>query len=286
MLRDRRLVALFGVSLLLTLLILFAYAGGALRSLELSSVDKRFQMRGKTTASKPKDVVMVKIDDKSFSDLNLQWPFPRGAHAAMVNQLHEDGAKVIVFDVQFTEPSNDVDQDNDLIVSIARAGNVVLATSEVDNGRTRVLGDDKNVKLAHATVGNAILPFDTGSVIRRFEHSRGGIPTLSVAAVERANETPIKKSKFGTHGSAWIDFAGPPGTVKSVSYSDVLNGKVPARVFKDKIVIVGAATPTLHDLHRTRPAAAIKWTASRSRPTRSARFKTTFRFKPSTGLST
>src|SRR4051794_12230509 len=181
MLRDRRLVALFGVSLLLTLLILLAYAFGALRSLELSSADKRFQLRGTTTQSKPKDVVIVRIDDKSFSDLNLQWPFPRGAHAAVINRLHRDKAKVIVFDVQFTEPSNDPDQDNDLIVSIARAGNVVLATSEADEGKTRVLGGDKVVKLAHASVGNALLPFDTGNVIRRFEHSRGGIPSLSVA---------------------------------------------------------------------------------------------------------
>lgn len=251
MLRDRRLMALFGVSLLLTLLILFAYAFGALRSLEFSSVDRRFQLRGATNASKPKDVVIVKIDDKSFSDLNLQWPFPRGAHAAMIDRLSKDGAKVIVFDVQFTEPSEDVEQDNELIVSIARAGNVVLATSEADNGRTRVLGDDRNVRLAHATVGNALLPFDTGSVIRRLEPSRGGIPSLAVAAVERATEIPIERSKFGSHGSAWIDFSGPPGTVKSVSYSDVLNDKISPRVFKDKIVVVGAATPTLHDLHRT-----------------------------------
>ena len=34
--------------------------------------------------------------------------------------------------------------------------------------------------------------------------------------------------------SAWIDFAGPPGTVRSYSYSRVLDGKVPASAFTEQ----------------------------------------------------
>ncbi len=49
----------------------------------------------------------------------------------------------------------------------------------------------------------------------------------------------------------WIDYAGSPGTIKSYSYSRVLNGKVPPSVFKDKVVVIGARAPSLQDIHAT-----------------------------------
>jgi hypothetical protein len=45
--------------------------------------------------------------------------------------------------------------------------------------------------------------------------------------------------------SAWIDFRGAPGTIRSVSLSDVLEGKIEPGVFRDRIVVVGPAVPTL-----------------------------------------
>lgn len=252
MLRDKRLIALFGVGFALTALVIAAYGLGMLKSLEHSSVDQRFEMRGTAESSKPKDVVLVKIDDVSFSDLNLQWPFPRGAHAALIDRLAADGAKTIVFDVQFTEPSNDPDQDAELIAAVGRAGNVVLATSETaEDGSTRVLGGDDVVAEAGATVGNSIFPEDTGNVIRRFEHSRGGIVTLPVASAERVTGEKVDPSEFDDDGQALIDFYGPPGSIQSYSYSKVLNEETRDGTFKDKIVVVGATSETLQDLHRT-----------------------------------
>jgi adenylate cyclase len=253
MLRDRRLAALFGVSLLLTALIFLAYGFGALRSLELSSVDKRFKLRGTTIGSAAKDVVLVKIDDVTFSDLNQRWPFPRSEHAQLIDTLKADGAKVIVMDIQFTEPSEDPAEDSALLNSVGNAGNVVLATAEADErGRTRVLGGDDTVASVNAVVGNSLFPEDTGAVIRRFERTRAGIPTLPIAAAVRAG-AKVDKTEFGRDGdgTAWIDYAGPPGTVKSISYSTVLNGKAPKNFFKNKVVVVGATDPVLQDVHRT-----------------------------------
>src|SRR5262245_39076653 len=64
------------------------------------SVAQRFERRGTEPAA---GLLVVGIDEKSFDELNLQWPFPRSRHARAIDLLARDGAKAIVYDVQFTE---------------------------------------------------------------------------------------------------------------------------------------------------------------------------------------
>ena len=51
--------------------------------------------------------------------------------------------------------------------------------------------------------------------------------------------------------TAWIDFAGPPGTVKRLSFVDVRTGKFDPADVRGKVVVVGATAPMLQDLHAT-----------------------------------
>src|ERR1041384_4024908 len=70
---NRRQMVLFtGACALGTAIVLGAYAGGVLRSLELSSVDTRFSIRGPT--GQPKDVVLVAVDEKTFGELRQSSP--------------------------------------------------------------------------------------------------------------------------------------------------------------------------------------------------------------------
>ena len=50
------------------------YAASLLHGLELGSVDTRFSVRGDQEV--PPQVAIVGIDDNTFSELRLQWPFP------------------------------------------------------------------------------------------------------------------------------------------------------------------------------------------------------------------
>src|SRR4051794_10804026 len=218
-----------------------------LPGVQSDTVALRFPARQATT---PNDVVVVGIDDVTFSDLSLQWPFPRRYHAKAIDRLKAAGARTIVYDVQFTEPTDDRD-DEALFESVRRAGNVVLATSETDDrGRTNVLGGDANVAAAHAVVGASNLPTGAGGVFEKVTHSALGIDTLAVAAAKRAGATVPKASDFPS-GGAWIDYAGGPGTVRTVSFSDVYRGKVDPSVFRGKTVVVGASAPALQDVHAT-----------------------------------
>ena len=115
---------------------------GALDSLERASISTRFALRD---VPPPTDIVIVKIDDRTFGELNKPWPLSRSLHARVIDRLHAAGAREIVYDVQFTEPRTPR-EDGDLYDAIGAAGGVTLATSQSDaQGRTNVLGGDANL---------------------------------------------------------------------------------------------------------------------------------------------
>ena len=193
--------------------------------------------------------VVVGIDENTFDDLQTTWPFPRRLHAEMIDRLREAGARQIVYDVQFTEPSPRPRDDQALFAAVDRADGIVLATGESDaRGRTRVLGGDQNLRRIGAVAAAANLPPDPGGVVRRYEQLVGRLPSIAVTAAEQL-ERPTPR--FGSDGSSLIDFRGPPGTTPTYSFSDVLAGQVDARRLRDQIVIVGATAPVLQDLHPT-----------------------------------
>jgi adenylate cyclase len=227
------------------------FATDALRRLELLTVDMRFDARGAQTP--PDDIVIVGIDDRTFSDFPfVPYPLPRRHHARVIRRLVAAGAKVIVYDIQFTEPSNSARDDNELVDSVAGARNrIVLATTETDGaGGTRVLGGDDLLRDIGARAGNAVVPADANGVIRRTPYEIDGLRALPVVAAELATRRPVDEREFEDN-SAWIDFHGPPGTLTQYSFSAVERGRVPAAAFRDKIVVVGAMAPSLQDVSAT-----------------------------------
>ncbi|MBU1147685.1 MAG: CHASE2 domain-containing protein, partial [Candidatus Omnitrophica bacterium] len=68
---------------------------------ELISYDLRFKLRPPLRASQ--DILIIEISDATLKNLNT-WPLPRDFHASMLDVLKEYGAKMVVFDVLFSEP--------------------------------------------------------------------------------------------------------------------------------------------------------------------------------------
>jgi adenylate cyclase len=235
----------------LTGVVLGAYAADVFHDTELDTVDARFSIRGDQKATD--DIVVVAIDDVTFGELQQRWPFPRRFHARAVDRLREAGAKVVAYDVQFTEPSEDPEEDNALIEAVSRAKNVLLATTEVaKDGSTSVLGGEDVLKQFNTEAASGQFPNDPGGVLRRMYHDDRGLKTLGVRAAERFSGRPVDRGAFGAEDeTAWVDYAGPPRTVKTVSFSRVVNGKVPAADLRGKIAVVGPVAPSLQDVHPT-----------------------------------
>lgn len=224
-----------------------AYLSGAWTGLENASVSTRFALRG---VSRPHELLIVGIDDETLNSLHMRWPFPRGVDARAVEILHAEGAHTIVYDVQFTQPTVPA-EDLALYNAVGRAGNVVLATTEIgQHGETNVLGGNANLERAHAHAAAANFRAGPTGLIEQYPYSVGGLKSLAVTAAEVASGEPLPPSSF-PHNSAWIDFPGPVGTIPSVSFSDLLEHHVSRRQVAGKIVVVGATSPVLQDLHRT-----------------------------------
>src|SRR3712207_1707400 len=102
MLRGRDGLAVLAATAAAVALALGAQVTHVLDRVADEAIGARFQLRGPGV---PSNVAVVATDDATFSDLEQQWPFPLSLHALVVDRLREAGAKFVVYDVQFTEPT-------------------------------------------------------------------------------------------------------------------------------------------------------------------------------------
>jgi adenylate cyclase len=226
-----------------------------LDNLERQTIDLRFSLRGDRPP--PKDIVIVKVDDVTFSEhKEWRWPFDRKLHAETLDQIRKGKPAAVAFDIQFSELGSAAG-DNALGYALLRnRGKTVLATTEVtEKGEPNLIFDPSALKQLGARAGNANLPTDKDGIIRHFPFDVEGLKGFAVVAAEVARRSVITKSDMGA-GMQWIDYAGSPGTVTSYSYSRVHDGKVPPSAFKGKVVVVGATAPSLQDIHAT-PTGAV-----------------------------
>lgn len=253
----RKALLLVAVGVLAAGLALLARDANLLRRLEQLTIDARFQVRGPRSSEAASGIVLVLVDDHTFNylrnhGLSGQWAFPRDYHTTVIDRVSRAGARTIAYDIAF-EDISDPDEDERLLEAIFRAGNVVLSATAVrEDWQTAVLGGDAAVRAVRARVGNASLIPDSDGVTRSTRHSIDGLPTFAVVVAEAATGRPVPASLFGgREHPVPIDYVGPPGSFRTISYSRVLSGRFPARLFAGKTVIVGASATKLQDLHQT-----------------------------------
>ncbi len=263
--RRLRLVLLAGVALSCTGLALSLYWSDTLRRVELDTVDARFSLRGEELP--PRDVVIVAIDDVTLESTVrvgerarlprfLDWP--RSYHARALRNLAHDGAQVIAYDIEFTEPSEDARQDLLLYEAARAARPVVFATTVVSQqGRSHVLGDDvgnDTLRAIGARAGHALLPRDPRGVLRRMPSALRGLRPFAEVVAEVVRGRPVPRAPLGA--TAWIDYAGPSGTFETISFARVLHDEFRSGTFRGRTVIVGPSAPSLQDVHATSASGA------------------------------
>jgi adenylate cyclase len=258
--RTRRLRAMLLISAALFVIVgtLVLEGTRVLNRIELSTVDTRFNIRG--TQPAPDDVIVVGIDDKTFAEPpKPRSPFDRVDHAKVIRHLSEAGAKVIAYDIQFSEP--DVARpkgDIALLEAAAEAGNVVFATTEIDeHGIPNAfyyeipgfeLSRSENLAYAGGHAGNSNYSTDSDNRIRRTFFRTQDLESFPIASarLEQGGGIDLPPGDW-----AWIDYAGPPKSVKYLSFVDVRRGTFRPEDVRGKVVVVGATAPSEQDLHQT-----------------------------------
>ena len=244
--RNKFLIYLIGFLIPIFILFFFPFTKVG-DSLNLWWIDFLFAVRG--VEKTPDNIIVVAIDEPSFQELGLQWPWPRSLHAQLINNLKKAGAKAIAFDVLFVEPSKYPGDDKIFAESIKNAGNVILGANISQIKRKNftqviIVKPLKILEEACNTVALVNFTPDPDGIIRHGRFLIGKTPTLSYAATSVAYKNKFPKQQHGIYSSFLIDFRGPSGNIKTVSYYQALemDKYLPKDIFKDKIVFVGLAS--------------------------------------------
>lgn len=250
----------------LTALILAAIALAASLSGALGRLDNLLYDLGEraTVQAAPDDVVIVAIDQDSLIQLG-RWPWSRRIHAALVERLRQDGARVIALDMIFSEPdASGQIGDAELADAIARAGNVVLPVMIEQsrlNGEMREIGPLTHLAESAAAIGRVHVEIEEDGIARGL-YLREGLgsaywPHFTEAINSFLLGKPSVAGGAGQQDSSpymlvredyrRIPFLGPPGHFHTLSYALVLTGNYPAGLFKNKVVLVGATAAGMGD---------------------------------------
>ncbi|WP_144637211.1 CHASE2 domain-containing protein [Bordetella genomosp. 13] len=225
----------------------------------LGRFDQAFYDRAVIAAARPAsdDILLVTIDTQTVEALG-RGPWSRAVHAALLGRLQE--ARAVGLDFRLSEHDNiDPNGDVALAEALRSHGRVVLPASLTPLPRPTSLEQPlSQLAGAAAGVGFVNVPTDTDGVIRqavwrtslreqRWQH-------LALAMLEIGGETELARTlgrRLGSSGEGGIPYSGPPGHLRSVSYLQVLQGRVPAAWIQDKYVLVGRAAATGGDTYRT-----------------------------------
>jgi len=234
--------------------------------LELKSLDLRFQIRGAVSPQLP--IVIVSIDEDSFDEINLPWPWPRNLHARLIRKLTESHAKLIGLDI-IIDPEGNPQEDAALADAIRDAGNVILAAAytEVPSAfgpKKRMVLPIPSIRKHAVGYGPVNLMTDPDGVVRRgstalvFQDRK--FPHFAYQIYQAINGKKNADLKEISSNTILINYRGPARTFPVVPYYRILRDEIDSTLFRDKIVLVGTFAPILHDVFPT-PFSANKPTA-------------------------
>lgn len=215
--------------------------------LELRSINSRFDFRGQL----PQDtsIVIVAIDDASFAALPEKWPYPRSYYAKLVENLTRAEARLIIFDIEFTESSTyEPGMDLALAKVVTDVRKVILAGKIVaDVGRhgidnSSVLKPISPLLRSGVPWGIVNVPEDVDGFIRKYLiYQMAGSEryySIGLSALFELVGSDAKDVRFNRKGQAmvgnyrlqmsdlntmWINYRGPVGSFRSYSFSAVLD---------------------------------------------------------------
>jgi len=279
--RRRRFIAGILIGVCIGVSLCLAYSFNLLSGVQLQSSDFLYKVASPNRDPAQQDkIVIVAIDDRSLEQLGHFPSWPRSYHADVIDMLTEAEARIIVFDILFSDPAPG---DEQLAMSISDAGNVILPVAYSPTSYKSTGAGDSNdsgsfirslsvFEEGALAAGHANLLPDVDGVVRKsplviYSHEQSE-PSLSLAAVAtylrrpQIIEAPPENGRLPFAGrsiplddvngmiinyTGAITDNGQISSFETVSFLDALRGEVAPAVFYDKIVIIGATASALGD---------------------------------------
>ncbi|WP_017653376.1 serine/threonine-protein kinase [Fortiea contorta] len=283
--RHRRLMSRVGHILTGTAAIaaalLSASGVGLVQLMENQAFSAFFQLRGPILP--PEDIVILAIDDQSISNSKQYYnddpqryahleplksfPFKRIAYAQIIEKLIQAGARTVALDVLFDTPSSYGPRDDrQLQAALQQYGSKVTLAALYENSVT-AQGSTIQLRLPQqifrtgsVSIGTVNFPLDVDGKIHRLagEYTKASIPDeIAADKVPSFDEAVLRAARVDyprTQGDR-IHFWGPPDTFEQIPFWYVLDPQSwndylqQGKVFKNKIVLVGATAQLPNDYH-------------------------------------
>jgi adenylate cyclase len=224
-------------------------------------------------------VTVVGIDTASLAATGDDWPWPRTRLAELVRRLADSGARVVVLDL--TLAADRGREDDALIAAMAQVPTVLASFPSQSIGYDRDLDvrtvdpttmvtPSPRIAAAAASVGHAAVITDSYDGVVRdlpvvLDNGTDFIPSLALAALSTAQglapEQLVLRPSSVQVGTLALPvgprhelkisyskgFAGPELGDHLISAIDVIDGLVPARLLRNRTVLVGVTDRGLGD---------------------------------------
>jgi adenylate cyclase len=264
--RLRRFQVGLAIGLFVGMLVVTAILIGGLQQFESRLADLFYRPR-----SPSGQVVLILVDDATVEDYD--WPIERVVHAGFLLALIRAQPQVIAIDFVLPEPAL-VEEDAMLATVMRTAGNLVQPVLGIEATRyptqpkqfpafDSVLQPTDTLRTPNTTFAHAMLYPDSDGVLRRvplaIDAPGARYPALGLAALARyrGREPQIeiqdeqfvfdgKRVPLDENGQMAINYVNREA-IKTISYSDIVQGKADYSLLRDKIVLVGPKTRVIHE---------------------------------------
>ena len=213
-------------------------------------------------------IKIIGIDEKTMEELGPVQTWSRENYARLLEKLNEnDDAKpaLVGFDILFAGNVDEGDEvfaravsesGNVIVVnhllyrdSVIKSGNGLIVSQEVDQ-----LEEPFDSLRSVCKAGFSNVAEDSDGTVRRIipieKYQGADVKMFSTVLYEeycRITGITPEPIPVDEYGRSIINYSGRPGDYEYVSMSDVLNGRIDTRAFKDSIILVGAYAMGMQD---------------------------------------
>ncbi len=240
---------------------IFIIAMALIFGLSLSGATARFdnliydRLLAYAPADPPTDVLLITIDEASLAEYG-RWPWPRDRQARLLEVIAAGQPKAVGYDIILSD-AGDAAGDAALTAAMTNVPNRVLAVHSAVPGSDGAAFDwvrPMGALQSGASLGHVVITPDEDGVVRSFHpcmsDGKAQIPHMALAMLSTASRSVEGSLTDPAQCENPRRFRLPPaGSIPSIGFAEVAEGRVPPEFLAGKLVLVGASAQGLGDRH-------------------------------------